>query len=98
MPQYYGPFMQVIVTPDVPWRCYVYGLPIRLGNYWFVLYGESGSVTKVEPRCKLPIAVKKLLPQPVPFIPISTGDDMHEDAFRVFQELTPRLQKLVVLA
>lgn len=64
---------------------------------WSRSYPGHQGMTKIEPRFMSPedwFKIKKYISDPVPFVSISTGDDMHEHATRVFEEMTKELKRL----
>lgn len=82
---YYGSYMQVITNDPNPWECNNYGLIVMRGSLRVLLQGsmDYGTSAKVVENGFSWKAVKS-----VPFVKLSTGDDMHEQAIYWANKLT----------
>jgi hypothetical protein len=101
----YTPHMGVLAPIDIwsgPWICYEYNFPFKIGPWWFFLTGIRNGSTVIYLSGAAPLYWKissKFLPSVVPFIPISTGDDMHERAWDLINQKlnTKALQRLSIM-
>ena len=93
----FGTHMGVLLHYNDPWKCHEYHLPFSIGRWWFILEGRDNGSTSITPR-NIPIEdyfkISRYISKPVGFISISTGDDMHEHAWDVFEQLTKELKRL----
>lgn len=86
----YTPHMGVFIRPSEPWKCYSYHLPIQYHGNWYTLESAQSIFNKVTNIYKLDQFGLLHTGQPlvkVSFIPISTGDDMHLEAIKLFNRL-----------
>lgn len=84
---YYGPYMQVITEDPNPWECSNYGLIVMRGARRILLQGSTADGTST----KVPSDYNWITIVNIPFVKLSTGDDMHKQAI----SLTQRLTKLI---
>lgn len=98
------PHMGVICNEEIwsgPWECNEYNLSFKIGPWWLVLtgnktWGSSNLYLHSSTTTNFVMLVRKagILPVPMNFVSLSTGDDMHEQAWRIVNEHTGKLSRL----
>lgn len=83
--------MGVITQDPYPWICHDYSFELYHNGKAYILHSHDYSVDEYhqgirEPATALYRAGKTIVHMPC-FIPISTGDDMHEKAYELFHRL-----------
>lgn len=80
----YKPFMKVLADQDKKWICLEYGFPFYRTNDTYVLYGKAYMFTALYTKNwgSFPKSVIE-----TSYIDISTDNDMHIEAHRLFNRL-----------
>jgi hypothetical protein len=92
MPNQYFPHMGVLIKEHRPWICNLYHLPFLDKNDCYVLRGDyinSESVFSFSKHTSLSVFVDNTLQEllTVNFIPLPTGDDGYDAAWKLFTRL-----------